>query len=247
MKDSIQQPGSEVAIVIYDAPLPPRYFRFTKKFIRIFFVVVPVFFVLLLGGFFLWGLGPRITATPGPKLPEVVSQSDSRLTELENEVSILTATNKELTDKLSAVPTAAATEDPYLMGILKPYGMQNLLSQNKVTVDQLEFSQQADGAHLKFQIISGNPETKVTGHIIVFMISQGGLVGYPVAVNSGLTQGMKYSSGETFSVSRLRPTDASFGVSAQGGTVKFVIYIFSREGDLLLIKETENYKTGNKT
>ena len=121
MKDSIQQPGNEVSIVIYDAPLPPRYFRFTKKFIRTFFVVVPIFFVLLLLGLFLWGLGPRILSSPRPQLPEVISPADSRLNELESEVQILTATNKELTDKLSAVPSTTTGEDPFLMGILKPY------------------------------------------------------------------------------------------------------------------------------
>lgn len=57
---------------------------------------------------------------------------------------------------------------------------------------------------------------------------------------------MKYSSGEPFSVSRLRPTNAEFLTRPQGGEVKFVVYIFSREGDLLLIKETEAFKVGTK-
>jgi hypothetical protein len=247
MKDSIQQLGTEVAIVIYDAPLPPRYFRFTKKFIRTFFVVVPILLGICLIGLFLWGLGPRIMKSPRPTLPEVISPTDSKLIELENEVRLLSTTNKQLTDKLSAVPATTTGEDPFLMAIIKPYGMQNFLNQNRVTIDQTELSQESNTTHLKFQIISSNPETKVTGHILVFMVSSSGMMAYPVEANTSLSEGIKFSQGEPFSVSRLRPTDASFQQTLTGPVVKFVIYIFSREGDLLLIKETESYKVGNKS
>lgn len=246
MKDSIQQPGNEVSIVIYDAPLPPRYFRFSKKFIRTFFVVIPVLLGLALITLFIWGLGPRIISSPRPKLPEVISPMDNKLLELENELKSLEETNKQLTDRLSAVPTAPTGEDPFLMGILKPYGMQNLLSQNRVSIDQIELEQGSEKTHLKFQIISSTPESKVMGHVLVFLVSPTGLMVYPSEANSVLTQGIKFSLGEPFSVSRLRPTDATFSKNVTGPTVKFVIYIFSREGDLLLIKETEAFTVGNK-
>lgn len=247
MNDSIQQSGSEVAIVIYDAPLPPRYFRFTKKFIRTFFVVVPILFGLCLAGLFLWGLSPRLSSSPRPTLPEVISPMDAKVLEMENELSALQETNKQLTDKLSALPTTTTGDGPYLMGILKPYGMQNFLSQNRVTIDQIELVQESETTHLKFQIISSTPETKVTGHVLVFMVAPSGLMAYPAEANAALSSGIKFSAGEPFSVSRLRPTDATFLKIASGSSAKFVIYIFSREGDLLLIKETESFKIGNKS
>ncbi len=248
MKDSIQQDGSEVAIVIYDAPLPPRYFRFTKKFIRIFLVVVPVLLVSLLLGLFLWGLGARVQDQPRPSMPDVISSEDSRLTTLENEIKSLKASNTELSDKLSTAPgIPSAAEDPYLMTIKKPYGMQNFLSENRVTLDQFELIQEANSTALKFQIISSNPDTKVTGHVLVFMISDAGVMAYPVEANQNVGQGVKFSSGEPFSVSRLRPTNANYLHRLSGETVKFVVYIFSREGDLLLIRETESFKVGSKS
>ena len=247
MSDSIQRASDEVAIVIYDAPLPPRYFRFSKKFVRTIFVVVPILLGFCLALLFVWGLVPRVTSSPRPQLPEVISPLDSKIIELESELTALKETNAQLTNKLSSLPSTTTGEEPHLMGILKPYGMQNFLSQNRVSIDQIELVQEAESTHLKFQIISSTPETKVTGHVLVFMTGPAGLLVYPAEANAALSSGVKYSTGEPFSVSRLRPTDAKFLRSASVTSAKFIIYIFSREGDLLLIRETETFKLGNKS
>jgi hypothetical protein len=247
MKEFIQKNGDEVAVVIYDAPLPPKYFRLTKSFIRTIFVVVPVIFFSILALLFSWGLGSRLKNAPTPSLPNVASLSDSRIYGLEAEIKSLQESNKLLTEKLSQTSPTTNTEDPHLMNIIKPYGMQNLIEEKKVSLDQFEFIQESNKTNLKFQIISSTPENKVMGHVIVFMISESGVAAYPKETNQTIHLGMKYSSGEPFSVSRLRPTNAEFFSRPQGNEVKFVIYIFSREGDLLLIKETENYKVGTKS
>lgn len=247
MKDSIRNAGSEVSIVIYDSPLPPKYFRFSKKFIKTFLVIVPSLLGLLLIALFVWGLGSRIKETPSPSLPALINDDHSKVTELEHEVQSITASNILLQEKLSATPAQSATgEEPFLMAIKKPYGMQNLVSENRVTLDQFNFEPNASKVSFKFQIISSTPETRVTGHVLVFMISDSGLMGYPKDTNSVLSSGVKFSMGEPFAVSRLRPTNAEFSLRPTGENVKFVIYIFNREGDLLLMKESENYKLGSK-
>lgn len=247
MKEFIQKSSDEVAIVIYDAPLPPKYFRLTKRFIRTLFVVVPFLLITSYLVLFIWGLGVRLQATPTPKMPEVISETDQKITTLENEVKILQESNKSLSEKIALGPGVATSEDPHLMVIKKPYGMQNLLAKNLVTLDQFELVQDQNKTTLKFQIISPSPENRVSGHIVVFMLSDSGLLAWPKEANRTLAEGVKYSSGETFAVSRLRPTNADFSVRLTGETVKFVIYIFNREGDLLLIKETDQFKTGNKS
>lgn len=244
MNESIQKHGDEVAIVIYDAPLPPKYFRLTKKFIRTLFVVAPLVLMGILFLAFSWGLGSRLESSPPPTLPKVMSEADDQVSVLEAKVRTLEKSNEDLAEKLANGPVAAgAPEDPPLLVIKKPYGMQNLLSQNKVALDQFQLSQEAGKTALRFNISSVS-EVKVTGHILVFMLSESGLSAYPSGVNQQLSQGVKYSSGEPFSVSRLRPTNAEFAQKPVGASIKFVIYIFSREGDLLLIRETESYKTG---
>lgn len=247
MKEAIQQSRGEVSVVIYDAPLPPRYFRVSKKFIRVLFVTVPIVLALLLGGLFLWGLGTRAQKAPVPQIPDVLSERDSELIALRNEITTLKKSNEDFAAKLSSTPaTAPGAEEPYLLAIKRPYGMQNLVNEKRVFLDQFNFEQDNNKVSLKFAINSASPETKVMGHVLVLMISESGIMVYPKEANDSLSEGIKYSSGEPFSVSRLRPTNAEFLHHLVGESVKFVIYIFSREGDLLLVKETESYKVGAK-
>lgn len=247
MKEEIQEVSGEVSIVIYDAPLPPRYLKLSKKFLKTLFIVVPL---TLVGSFlilFMWGLGGSFQETKDLELPSVLPISDSQVSTLEEENKSLKQSVAELSEKLSAAPATGTPEDPYLMAIKRPYGMQNLLNQNKVNLDQFELVETNNKVSLKFQIISTNPETKVTGHVLVFMISESGVMAYPAEANTALSQGIKYSQGEPFAVSRLRPTNAEFNQRPVGSNVKFIIYIFSREGDLLLIKETNNFSMKAKS
>lgn len=244
MKDSIQQSGEELAIVIYDAPLPPKYFRFSKKFIRTLFVVVPLLISLLFLGLFLWGFGSRLKDTPRPTFPQVVDQNEVKIQELQGEINKLTESNNQLIEKLASQPSSAANDEINLMTIKRPYGMQDLTKQNKVTLENFELKQDPKKLSLNFHIISSNP-TRVTGHVIVYMISATGMMAYPREANAAIAQGIKYSLGETFSVARLRPTSADF-LPVSGDSVRFVIYIFNREGDLLLTSETQPFQTGTK-
>jgi hypothetical protein len=248
MKEPLQQSGNEVSIVIYDSPLPPRYIKFSKKFIKTLFIVVPVLVGLIVLGGIAVALNTKLKDTAAPTLPSILTNEESKFLSLEAEIKSLTDSNKQLQDKLSDQSTAGASQDEaFLMGIKKPYGMQNFLSQNKVSLDQFELVQDQNKTSLKFQIISTNPENRVAGHIIVFMISDSGLMAYPLEANEAIGGGIKFAMGETFAVSRLRPTTATFPQSLTGKSARFVIYIFSREGDLLLIKETESYKVGAKS
>lgn len=246
MKESIQRPGNEVAIVIYDAPLPPKYFRLNKKFLRTLFIAVPIILSLVFAALFLWGLGTRLEDAPVPTFPNEKTEEERKIAELEGEITVLKESNSKLTEKLSTQTPVAGTEDPYLMAIKRPYGMQNLASKNLVNADLFDFVQEPGKVTLKFQIVSTTPENRVTGHVLVFMISSTGIMAYPGNANAVLSEGIKYSMGEPFAVARVRPTNAIFQHQLSNENVKFVVYIFSREGDLLMIKETPTYQSGTK-
>lgn len=248
MKDSIQQSADEVSIVIYDAPLPPKYFRLKKSFIKTLTIFAPIFILLIVGSFFLWGLYPRLESAPSISLPTLENENQKQIRSLTKQVNTLKSENKNLIGKLSSTPSEVTAEDPYLMVIKKPYGMQNFLSQNRVFLENIEVAREPNKATLKFQLISSSPDKKVSGHIIIFMVSDAlGLVAYPIKANESLKTGIKYSQGESFSVSRMRPTSAEFKHQTGEDNVRFMIYIFSREGDLLLLRETESFKVGSKS
>lgn len=236
MDETIQTSGGEVAVVIYDAPLPPRYIRFSKRFLKSVLVIFPLFLGLIGLGLFIWGLGFRTAEAPRPQIPEVLSERDSQLLTLKAEVAALQESNASLTEKLSTTPSASTAEDPFLLAIKKPYGMQDLRSQGNVTIDQFSVDQDPNKVSFKFQIIN-SANDKVTGNVIVFMLTDSITMAYPPEANAALPEGIKYSTGEFFSVSRLRPTNAEFLYRLNGSKVFFLVYVFSREGDLLLRKK----------
>jgi hypothetical protein len=247
MKDSIQENSHEVSIVIYDSPLPPRYLKFSKKFIRTLFVVAPITLGLVFITLLILILAPKVKDTQAPNLSAVLNTEDSKTVELETEVKMLKESNILLQEKISGqLKPESNQEEAFLLAIKKPYGMQNLTAEKRVALEQFEFISSQDKANLKFQIISTNPENRVAGHIIVFMISKGGMMAYPEEANTSIYNGIKFSMGEPFAVSRLRPTNAEFSAKPIGEDVRFIIYIFTREGDLLLTRETESYKVGDK-
>ncbi|HLT23084.1 MAG TPA: hypothetical protein VKZ84_06565, partial [Bacteriovoracaceae bacterium] len=99
--------------------------------------------------------------------------------------------------------------------------------------------------HLDFHILNSNQDSRISGHALVFLVSKNQFMAYPEISTSSLIEGIKYTQGEAFSVTRLRPTLATFSLPA-ADTAKFIVYIFSREGDLLLMKETQEFKMEKK-
>jgi len=244
MIDPIERAGQEISIVVYDNPLPPKYFRLKKKFLKKLFILFPIFLVSTFAILFFWGLVVRSSSVSKEPISQKTIIEEDLVSQLKAEVLSLKESNSKLTEKLSSQTSPNTPEDPFLMTIKKPYGMQNLIASQLVSVDQFNLSQDSDKINFKFQIISTTPETKITGHIIVYMVSNNGIFTYPFQESFTLKDGFKFSAGEPFSVSRLRPTTATFQQKAGTGRATFMIYIFNREGDLLLVKETDPYTLG---
>ena len=59
MKDSIQSTGEEVSIVIYDSPLPPKYFTVKKSFLKSFLFTGPIIVVAVFLSLLIWAFGAQ--------------------------------------------------------------------------------------------------------------------------------------------------------------------------------------------
>src|SRR5690606_1131175 len=152
-KEPLQRSRSEVSIVIYDAPLPPRYLKFSKKFIKTLFVIAPVLLGLIILGGILVTLNSKIKNTTVPTLPSIITSEESKVLVLESEIKSLKDSNLLMQDKLSDQSAGGVSPaDAFLMGINKPYRMQNLLSHNKVSLDQFDLIQDPAKANLRVQI-----------------------------------------------------------------------------------------------
>lgn len=246
MSNSIQSKSQEVSVVIYDSPLPPKYFTFKKSFLKSVLFLTPLILLIIFSALFIWAFGSQLKYAPKPKFPELINKEQARILELEGIVKELNTSNKSLTQKLSQTPEVQApSEIVNLLAIRKPYGMQNLISKNSISLDNFKVRYNPGQVELDFHILNPNQYARISGHILVFLVSKNQFMVYPEITTSSLIEGVKYTQGEAFSVTRLRPTLATFSLPASD-TAKFVIYVFSREGDLLLMKETKEYRMEKK-
>lgn len=246
MNNSIQSKSEEVSIVIYDSPLPPKYFTFKKSFLKTLLFLTPIVLLIIFSALFIWAFGYQFKYAPKPKFPELINKDQAKILELQGLVKELSASNKNLTNKLSSTPDALApSELTSLLAIKKPYGMQNLISKNTVSLDNLGIRFLNGQVHLSFHILS-SMEKRISGHVLVFLVAKNQLMAYPAVTTSSFIEGIKYTQGEAFSVTRLRPTQASFSIP-ETENAKFIVYIFSREGDLLLLQETQEFKMEKKS
>lgn len=247
--NSLEEKSSEVSIVIYDAPRPPRYLKFNKSFLSWMLYGVPLLIGVLIITSVIIGLSPRSGATfkaPTLEIPtstfsggesEKVKETETRLKELEIE-------NRNLQTKLASTPTEGS--DIYFGQVNRPYGSQNLTDKGILQLEQIEFIQDGQKTGIKFQLINPRPENRVSGHIIVFQYSGTETKVYPGVLQNNAIDGIKFSQGESFAVSRLRPTVAEFSGLSASHKMKFVIYIFNREGDLLVKHITPDFEMTNK-
>lgn len=246
MNNSIQSRDEEVSIVIYDSPLPPKYFTFKKSFLKKLLFIAPLMILLLLTALFLWAFGSQLKYAPKPRFPELINKEQARILELEGTVKELTTSNRNLSNKLSSTPDSTApSEIINLLNIKKPYGMQNLISKNMVSVDNIQLKVVNNQTLLDFHILSSVQEKRISGHVFVYLLAKDQFMIYPTSSGNSLVEGIKYTQGEAFSVTRLRPTRATFAPPSSP-TAKFLIFIFSREGDLLLMQETQEFKLEQK-
>ena len=120
--------------------------------------------------------------------------------------------------------------------------MRDLTDAKRIDIENIQFKILNNKTHFTFQIVSNDPSTRISGNIIVYLIHSNGILAYPNNIIKNFSQGIKFNEGEPFSMSRLRPTTAEFNTNLLNESVRFMIYIFNREGDLLYTKESDLIK-----
>jgi len=242
MTENIQSSEKEVSIVIYDSPLPPRYLKISRKLLKLLLVVLPIFFGLVFLSSISYLIYPHILKSPAPSLPKMLSSEEKKIRELEKMNLDLSESNKVLQTKLTQNDPATGAEANYLVGIKRPYGMRDLTEVKRIDIENIDLKSSSNKTQFSFQIVSNDPSRRISGNIFVYLIHSDGIYAYPNQITKNFSQGIKFTEGEPFAMSRLRPTTAEFNVNLLNETVRFVIYIFNREGDLLYSNESDLIK-----
>jgi hypothetical protein len=240
----IEKSQDHYQVIKYDGDVAPELLNVPKSYIRnllfLFFISVTLFLTLS----FIYGI--KIFVSDFKKIDFTqLKTTVSPQEQLENEIKTVTNENKILIQKLNSKPSTAVNDTikDVQWGLLEiPYAMKDLRTQKKIKLESFELTQNSTEIAFQFNIVNNGAETeKVQGYFWVAMVHGTQLFYYPFANEWAGDIGLKFTQGETFGVSRLRPVKTPFSKKLEMKQVRFIIYIFTREGDLLHYQLSEPY------
>ena len=239
----IQDPSKDLTLIVYNTPKPPRYIKINKGLVKSLLFLIP-FMVLISISFSL------LTSVYMKRKLEVAQSTEpKKITELkkqkrtlEEQIGSLKKSNTELTEKISKGSMAMGSAAAGLALFNTPLGFEDLRDQEHAKVEN--FSNQISNGKVifKFDLINNlQDENKLSGYITVIQYHSYGLSIYPAVTLSNTDSLLAYNKGESFYVSRFRPVISDFSIPQNSAAVWYKIYIFSRTGNLLAMKTTDEY------
>ena len=207
----------------------PRYLKISKDDIKKFRILnIGIFCIFFICSLF---LAATAFKDQWKQIQAPFTQTMSAEEKYQNEIKELENQIDSLTEKMNASPSSHATYT--FLGINQalleqPYGMKDLTSEKRIKLEEIKV-QKTNGVQFEFNIINNNESLKVAGFIWVMAIQGSKIIYYP----ENLQHPFKFTQGESFSVSKLRPVKAIFnGLNSQTPVI-FIVSLFSREGDLI--------------
>lgn len=231
-----QNQSSDVTLIVYDTPKPPRYYKLNKNFIKSLVIVIPILVITsimfsLLYSIFLKNKINQLTSSEPRRileLREVIAKQDI-------ELANLAKTNSLMTEKLSK-GSSGETSVSALGFFTIPIGIQDLRAKELVKIEQVEIKSGKE-IQLDFNLANNSPNAqKLSGYLTVVQYQDNIIQYYPSVELSEKNLRLEYSQGESFGFSRFRPTQVKFE-KVSNKSAKYKVFIFSRTGDILAYKQ----------
>ncbi|MBF0362275.1 MAG: hypothetical protein HQK49_14765 [Oligoflexia bacterium] len=238
--------SKNLTFVIYDEQRPTKCFEIKKGQIRLAIFLLPLLFlVLLLALLFTISYIRNVNYALKYQEPVILQKYQNERTATLNKQTELERTNKELesTNAILMSKIKAAKTSEVLLPFIRPtMGAKDMTSSGLLGIQNVDvkFSTDSNRATLLFNLTNPTGQ-KITGHIFVMLRTSSLFTIYPseaMSIKNTLSTGMtNYDMGEHFSMSRLRPVNASFNLPLQrNAQYYFDVVIFSKSGDLIYKK-----------
>ncbi len=234
----IQNPSKELTLIVYNSPKPPRYIALNKKLLKLFILIIPSLIIFSITLTFTYSifLKNKIN-TLKAKEPELIQKFKDSTKELEKNIAELTKNNSILTQKLTLGDTTDKNPINGLSLITPPVGVEDLRLRELLKIEEIKLSSEKNTIKLNFNLANNTePQTKLAGFISVIMYQGNTIQYYPENALSLKNLRIDFTQGESFSFSRFRPTIAKFKKTSTQ-SAQFKIFIFSRTGNLLALKQ----------
>lgn len=236
---TIHNLSKELTFIIYNGSRSPKYIKMNKKIIRALILIIPVLVITLISLSLLYSIVLKNKVNElKSKEPEIITALNKQNEQLTNQLANLSKENKTLINKLSMGQTKESSFSALNLFNL-PLGLKDLRAQNLLAIENLKVENSNNKTLVKFDL-ANNSNDKLSGYLSVVQF-QGNLIQYYPEYELGVKNlRLDYSSGESFSFSRFRPTVASFK-KVSSLSARFKIYIFTRTGDLIAYRQIGPY------
>ncbi len=236
------KPSNDLTLVLIRGNGAPRTFNLALPHLkRNILLIAGVLFLLLVACFVFAGL--YINTALLKSTPPTLTEEDRQ--KLQN-VNELTADLAKLQNALEARKKLGAGEKgEFPVQLLA--GVSTVLGDSPVQINRPTLKRQSGSNEvtLEFELQNKRPDQdRIRGYIIVLAKSPDMLQSYPEGVFS-IDENVivNFAKGETFGISRLRSTVATFSNIKANDKVAFQIFIFSSSGQILA---SMNYKEGQE-
>ncbi len=256
----IQENQNDLTLIVYDSPSPPRCFRINKKVFKLVLILLSVLLITMVMATLSLGTYTKVLQNkvqgvlPGPEIVEELREQVAKLSaqneELKNENSelktkfikteeVTTPVVPLIVEKNTIAPSKPQIPRPEdLIKFFKmPPGFKNLTSEGYATTQRPSYRVKTDKVIFRFNLANGKQVKRLQGYIFVAQFTENSIKFYPALDMANNNFNAQFNLGESFTVSRFRPTIATFDKPETEKQVTYKILVFSRTGDLL-IEET---------
>lgn len=226
----LENQTKDFTVVLHDGSKAPRFLKINKKLFKttIFLIVLISFLSILLALIYTTYIQNKVERSKSAVPTEILRLKK----ELQNaQISLID--QKKLNDKL-VEKINNPTKDELSINSLVPLtlGFKDLRSLKMASVENIISTSENNKDILKFDIYNNTKEDiRLSGHIYVFRYTKGKIDSYP----SQEIDGYNLQNGESFTISKFRPTRIEFSDKIAGEQL-YKIFVFSRSGDLLDFK-----------
>lgn len=248
---------NELTIIIYDSPAPPRCLKINKKIIRLVLLMSSILIIVMLSvslalGTYVKKLQNQIAGKlPESEIVESLKNENIALTEkfLELEETNKTLITQNETAKEEQIPIILKPETikplipnektlpgpNELLSLFKmPNGFKNLISENLAEIQRINFRVKKDKTIFRFNLANSGKISKLRGYIFITQFTKKTVTFYPPLDITQNNFKINYGQGEVFTVSRFRPTIATFNRPIDESEVFYKVLIFNKAGSLIL-------------
>ena len=225
--------SGKFSVLFYEEKNLPRYLQIGPRPLRFFIFGLPIITMLAVA----FALGAAYFVYQSKHA--TVGEENRTIRRLKQEIQQLSKAQQQAAHEITALQEKLSTEgsggELTSSTLIHPAkGQQDLTAQKLITLENIKVVTEDRGVRIDFVMAKNEHyEQTLSGHIIIVLQKGNALSFYPANILNKQMQ-INYNSGETFSFGRLRPVNAVFAVSPESAALRFKIFIFSRNGDLLL-------------